>query len=199
MWPAFFILSLFLVVGWLSRKTATTTLLILFYIPFPLLISNLARTSYETGFWLNLNHNPCQIKFLSSSHPPPPQPYSTPIALQSGCSIPKTCLMLSMCLSFCLLWLVKLFFIPHPSPPLHIHMSNPQSEWSCLSHLSWVTCVITSQLSHCCPVWLVSFSQHPPVAAGCWGQSWEQPHSPVSLHKKEQFPTILLWDKSVHA
>ena len=32
-----------------------------------LFISSLARTSCETGFWLNLNYNPCKIKFSSLS------------------------------------------------------------------------------------------------------------------------------------
>jgi len=32
-----------------------------------LLISSLARTSCYTGVWLNLNYNPCKIKFSSSS------------------------------------------------------------------------------------------------------------------------------------
>ena len=30
------------------------------------IISSLARTSFRTGFWLNLNFSPCKIKFLSS-------------------------------------------------------------------------------------------------------------------------------------
>ena len=32
-----------------------------------LLISSLAKTSFYTAFWLNLNYNPCQIKCSSSS------------------------------------------------------------------------------------------------------------------------------------
>ena len=30
-------------------------------------ISSLARTSCQTGFWMNLNYNPCKMKFSSSS------------------------------------------------------------------------------------------------------------------------------------
>ena len=51
------------------------------------LISSLARTSCSTGFWLNLNCNPCKIKFSNSNslhppvfptytaHTPPPPPH----------------------------------------------------------------------------------------------------------------------------
>ena len=63
-------------------------------------ITTLARTSYQTGFWLNLNYNPCKIKFSSSS--------SLSLVLPLSLSVS-----LSFSVCFCL-------SVPPPPPPLFL-------------------------------------------------------------------------------
>ena len=102
---------------------------------FTLLVSSLARTSCETGFWLN--YNPCKIKFLSLSSSCLSLTFSRLLSLTHA---------FSLCLALCLSFSLSLFFflsvLQFFSLPIFLSLS--------LTVLPWCNCIGWLHLAGSC-------------------------------------------------